>query len=263
MWAQIMIRLTYLLRRKPGMSLSDFQQYWLYEHGPLVASHATHLNLLRYVQVHTLEHPINEGMNKARGGKMEAPYDGVAELWWENEEALMASLGSSEGETAGAELLKDEANFIDFANSPLWMNCEYPQVNPTPENIVAHVKSNVVKIHFPLRHLASVPEEEVHRYWLRNHGPIIRSHAPASGILRYQQVHRIEHPVETALREARGTVVDAYLGHAEVWISLDRPPTEAAAAANKAAVADETHFIDFERSSIFVAKEHVIVDRRS
>ena len=258
-----MIRLTFLLRRKPGMSLEEFQRYWLYEHGPLVASRATHMNLLRYVQVHTLDRPINEAMNKARGGKMEAPYDGVAELWWENDAALMEVLGSAEGAAAGAALLEDEGKFIDLPNSPLWLNCEYPQVNPTPENIVAHVKSNVAKIHFPLRHLESSPAAEVREYWLRNHGPIIRSHAPASGILRYQQVHRIEHPAESALRESRGTVIDSYLGHAEVWISLDGAQTEAGAAANRAAVEDESKFIDFERACIFAAKEHVIVDRRS
>ncbi len=257
-----MIRLTFLLRRKPEQSLEEFQHYWLHEHGPLVASHAKHLNLLRYVQVHTVDDPINEGMNKARGGKMEAPYDGVAELWWENDDLLQVAFASPEGEKAGAQLLEDEAKFIDLPNSPLWLNCEYPQVNPTPENIVASVKSNIVKIHFPLRHQTSIPEDEVRAYWLQNHGPIIRSHAPASGILRYQQVHRIEHPLETALRESRGTIVDSYLGHAEVWVSMDRVQTAASKAANLAAIEDESKFIDFQRSTIFAAKEHVIVDRR-
>jgi hypothetical protein len=194
---------------------------------------------------------------------MEAPYDGVAELWWENDDVLMAALDTPEGEQAGAELLVDEAKFIDLPRSPLWLNCEYPQVNPTPEVIVANAKSNIAKIHFPLRHQISIPEDEVRNYWLRNHGPIIRSHAPASGILRYQQVHRIDHPLEAPLREARGTEVDAYLGHAEVWIDRSRVQTEESTAANRAAVEDESKFIDFERSTLFIAKEHVIVDRRS
>jgi uncharacterized protein (TIGR02118 family) len=257
-----MIRLTFLLRRKPEQSREEFQHYWLHEHGPLVASHANHLNLLRYVQVHTLDDPINGGMNEARGGKMEAPYDGVAELWWENDDLLQAAFGSQEGEKAGAELLEDEAKFIDLPNSPLWLNCEYPQINPTPENIIASVKSNIVKLHFPLRCQASMPEDEVRAYWLQNHGPIIRSHAQASGILRYQQVHRIEHPLEAALRDSRGTIVEPYLGHAEVWFSTDRVQTAASKAANLAAVEDESKFIDFERSAMFIAKEHVIVDRR-
>src|SRR5690349_13263560 len=34
-----MIRLTYVLRRRPGMSLAEFQDYWRNTHGPLVARH--------------------------------------------------------------------------------------------------------------------------------------------------------------------------------------------------------------------------------
>lgn len=257
-----MIRITFTLRRKAGQTLEAFQQYWLYQHGPLVASVATDLDILRYVQVHTLDSPMNDAMNKARGGTMEAPYDGVAELWWENEAALLAAMATEAGQRAGALLLEDEKTFIDLPNSPIFMAREYPQVNPTPENIVAAVKSNVVKIHFPLRHQADQDIDVVRGYWLQNHGPIIRSHAPASGILRYQQVHRLEHPLEAALREARGTVAESYLGHAEVWVRTDRQPTAEARVANQAAVEDESKFIDFSRSALFAAKEHVIIDRR-
>ncbi|MCB1647710.1 MAG: EthD domain-containing protein, partial [Pseudomonadales bacterium] len=243
-----------------GMTREEFQHYWRYTHGPLVASVATDINLLRYVQVHTLDDPMNEAMNKARGGEMEAPYDGVAELWWENEETFLN--GSEAGQAAGLLLLEDEQRFIDLPNSPIWVAREYPQVNPTPENIVAGTKTNIVKIHFPLRHVTTMDEAAVRDYWLQNHGPIIRSHAQASGILRYIQVHRLNHPVEAALREARGTTAETYLGHAEVWVSRDRNPTPESRAASAAAVEDESHFIDFSRSAIFAAKEHVIVDRR-
>ena len=50
-----MIRLTFVLRRKPSMSRVEFQQYWREVHGPLVAKSSTALNILRYVQVHTLD----------------------------------------------------------------------------------------------------------------------------------------------------------------------------------------------------------------
>ena len=77
-----MIRLVFLLRRKAEMSLAEFQDYWRNEHGPLVAGFASDLNILRYVQTHTLEDPANLAAQQARGG-MEPHYDGVAELWWE------------------------------------------------------------------------------------------------------------------------------------------------------------------------------------
>ena len=99
-----MIRLTFYLRRKTDYSLETFQSYWRDQHGPLAASLSTDLNILRYVQVHTLEDPINEAMNRARGGKMEPVYDGVAEFWWENEQALHDAMHSDRG-MAGFEAL--------------------------------------------------------------------------------------------------------------------------------------------------------------
>src|SRR5260221_12725022 len=123
-----MIRLTFVLRRKAGMSLADFQKYWREVHGPMVAKHATRLNILRYVQVHTLEDPIDDQLAGARGG-MERPYDGVAELWWANRGAL---LGTATAQADAKELLEDECRFIDLANSPLWFNYEYPQGEPPP-----------------------------------------------------------------------------------------------------------------------------------
>ena len=91
-----MIRLIYVLRRKPSMSRDEFQKYWHEVHGPLVARHATTLKVLRYVQDHTLDDPMNEQMARARGG-MEPPYDGVAELWWTTREAFATSFASWPG----------------------------------------------------------------------------------------------------------------------------------------------------------------------
>jgi uncharacterized protein (TIGR02118 family) len=78
-----MIRLEFALRRKPGMSRADFQHYWRDVHGPLVAKQSTTLRIHRYIQLHTLDDPINEALAVARGG-MEPEYDGVAELWWKS-----------------------------------------------------------------------------------------------------------------------------------------------------------------------------------
>ena len=146
-----MIRITFLLRRQAGLSRDDFQDYWRRSHGPLVASHAEALQALRYVQVHTLDDPANAAMAEARGG-MEAPYDGVAELWFEHREALAASFADPAGRAAGAALLEDEARFIDLPNSPVWLAHEYPQVNPTPELLVARPWDTTVKLYYPLRH---------------------------------------------------------------------------------------------------------------
>lgn len=258
-----MIRLEFALRRKAGMSREDFQDYWQNTHGPLVAKHSTTLNIHRYIQVHTLDDPINDGLAEARGG-MEEPYDGVAELWWESPE-MLSSFNDGAGAEAALELLEDEKNFIDLPNSPVYMAYEYPQVNPS-EYIVATQHSPLVKIQFFLRALPDQTLDECQLYWRTNHGPLIRSVSTGFRMQRYLQVHYTPHEIEQALRSGRGTAVDPYAGHAEAWFSrADLMAMADVPEANRAmeiAVDDERKFIDFKRSSMWIAKERVFIDRR-
>ncbi len=259
-----MIRLTFVLRRKPELSREEFQSYWRCNHGPLVAKHADHLNILRYVQVHTIDDPANDAMARARGG-MEPPYDGVAELWWNSRDELATAFETADGQAAGEELLEDEKKFIDLPNSPLWFNYEYPQVNPAPEDIVARERSPYVKLFFCLRHLSDPKEEEAQLYWRTSHGPLIRAGASSGRILRYVQVHRYADELEHVLRQSRGTTVEPYTGHAELWFDrggLGGPGTPESALGQKLAVEDERKFIDFKRSAMWIAKEKVFIDRR-
>jgi uncharacterized protein (TIGR02118 family) len=113
------IRLVFLLRRKPDLSLDEFHARWRDDHGPLVASHQTRLGIQRYTQSHRLDDPLNDLMAAARGA-MEPPYDGVAELWWDNEADIAAALTAPGGSEAGRILLEDERKFIDLANSPMF-----------------------------------------------------------------------------------------------------------------------------------------------
>ena len=46
-----MIKVVSVLQRKPGMSVEDFQAYWLNKHAPIVSRLP---GLRRYVQSHTL-----------------------------------------------------------------------------------------------------------------------------------------------------------------------------------------------------------------
>jgi len=118
-----MIKITFCLKRKPGLSLEEFHDYWLNQHGPLVRQHQKALRMVRYVQVHAIETKLSAGMQAARG----APegFDGVAELWWETIEDLEASTSDPAAREAGRILLEDEAKFIDLANSPLWFGEEH------------------------------------------------------------------------------------------------------------------------------------------
>lgn len=122
-----MIKLTFCLTRLPNLTLEEFQDYWWNKHAPLVASHRKVLRIARYVQLHSFEASLSDGIREVRGGgldKAPAIYDGVAQLWWESMDDLAAATTTPEGVAAGRELYEDEKRFIDFARSPLWFGEE-------------------------------------------------------------------------------------------------------------------------------------------
>ena len=121
-----MVKLVFCLTRLPHLSRDDFQRHWRERHAPLVREAAPALAIRRYVQVHTLASPLNERFRAGRGAPEE--YDGVAELWFDSIEALVAASRTPEGRAAGKRLLEDEKRFIDVARSPLWLAEEHEVV---------------------------------------------------------------------------------------------------------------------------------------
>jgi uncharacterized protein (TIGR02118 family) len=117
-----MIKLVFVLHRREGLSREEFQRYWRETHAPLVAERAEAIGARRYVQVHTLETPLDGALSEHRRGE---PYDGVAELWWDSVESLAEAFGSEAGGEAAAALLADEAEFIDLERSAIWLAQEH------------------------------------------------------------------------------------------------------------------------------------------
>ena len=103
------------ITRRPNMTREEFKDYWMNKHGPFFMNNADAMGAKKYVQSHTLDTPLNEGLRTSRG--MLPEYDGVAEVWFESEEALMEGMSSLEGQKLGAALLEDEGNFIDHSKS--------------------------------------------------------------------------------------------------------------------------------------------------
>ena len=110
-----MIKFIMCITRHPKMTREEFKDYWMNSHGPFFMSNADAMGAKKYVQSHTLDTPLNEGLRTSRG--MQAEYDGVAEVWFESEEALIEGMSSPEGQKLGAALLEDEGNFIDHTKS--------------------------------------------------------------------------------------------------------------------------------------------------
>ena len=118
-----MLKLSFCLVRLPHLTRHEFQRYWREQHAPLVAKHAPVLRIRRYLQCHTEVTAASEGLRASRGGP--EAYDGIAELWWDSLEELVAATASPEGSRAGSELLEDERRFIDLARSPLFFGREH------------------------------------------------------------------------------------------------------------------------------------------
>ena len=114
-----MIKLVMCLTRHPRLSRAEFLDYWKNSHGPFFMKGADTMGAKRYVQAHTLDSPLNDAFKESRG--MSPEYDGVAEVWFESEEALVAAMSSPEGQALSAALLEDESTFIDHAKSSAFL----------------------------------------------------------------------------------------------------------------------------------------------
>lgn len=127
-----MIKLVYCLRRRSDLDRTAFQTYWRETHGPLVAERAAALGVRRYVQGHTVDADGFHEAFRARNDGSPEPYDGVAELWFDDLDAIG---GTDEAAiAAGATLLEDERNFIDLTRSPAFVVREHCLVSaPRPE----------------------------------------------------------------------------------------------------------------------------------
>jgi uncharacterized protein (TIGR02118 family) len=127
------IKLTFAVRRRHDIDPAEFHRYWRDQHGPLVRSLQSVLGIQHYVQTHRVETALNDMLRASRGAG--EPFDGVAELWWDDLDALVAAISSPEGTAAGQTLLEDEARFIDLEQSALWLGQEIEIIplSPGPE----------------------------------------------------------------------------------------------------------------------------------
>ena len=91
-----MVRLTCLLRRKPGVSPAEFHEHWRTVHGPLVASSRSGSHVLRYEQ-----HP--RPLADYAGGD-DPGYDGVTVQWFASMEEYRAHMAEEDFAVVWADI---------------------------------------------------------------------------------------------------------------------------------------------------------------
>lgn len=104
-----MVKLIYSISKKPGLSDQEFFDYWKNVHGPIGARIP---GLRRLVQCHRVAVP---------GDKHQHDYNGAAELWFDNIEALLSARKSPEWKAS----TEDEANFVDHTRTAYFVSEEH------------------------------------------------------------------------------------------------------------------------------------------
>ena len=104
-----MIKLVYCITKKAGLADEEFFRYWKDVHGPM-AARIPHLR--RLVQSHRMVVP---------GDKFPHGYDGMAELWFDDEAALLEARESEEWKA----ITRDEARFIDGSKVAYFVSKEH------------------------------------------------------------------------------------------------------------------------------------------
>jgi uncharacterized protein (TIGR02118 family) len=122
-----MICISFLLRRRPGLSEEEFHRYWREEHGPLVRSHAAALGIRRYSQLHAHDPATSELLRTSRDCEP-APWDGIALVWFDSIDALAESAATPEARDAQHALFEDEQRFLDLPRCQIWCNEEQPMI---------------------------------------------------------------------------------------------------------------------------------------
>lgn len=254
-----MIKLVYVISRRADLPAAAFHETWLKEHGPLVAAQAGALKLRKYVQSHLIDHPANDAMRAVRG--MLPPVDGITEVWWDSIEDMQAAYATPEGIAAGQILADDEARFIDFANSQVFLTEEHTIFDhgDGPEH-----DPRAIKVTYLLSKRPDLSQAACHQTWLNDHGPLVASFADLLLMQRYVQSHTIEPAMNAGFRASKG-YLPPLDGITEVWVAsladLERSgETDDQRSAGMALVEDERRFVNMGSSRCFLTREHLIFD---
>ncbi|MGR9091955.1 MAG: EthD domain-containing protein [Gammaproteobacteria bacterium] len=222
-----MIKLIALFRRKPGLSVEQFQAYWLDTHATKVCRLP---GVRRYVQSHTL----------LSGYRDRTPAcDGMAELSFDNSDRLRELAGTPEF----AAVLRDRGEFIDIGS----------RIEIIAEDVVIKdgaIPANGVKNIELVKKKSSMSPEAFHEYWITVHGPLGGS---IPQVQRYVQCHTYAE----AYRTEHAPALD---GVALTWFDDTNAMRDAARTAEYTDTRDdEDNFLTVPLDFV-ITKEHVIID---
>lgn len=111
--AQEGVRITALLKRKPGTTRQQFRTHWHDIHGPWALRHPEVWGFTHYVQNHAPLDAESNPLAAMRGAP--EPFDGVSEIY-----RTASTAPADVVDRMRAEILEDEFNFLDVDHSPVF-----------------------------------------------------------------------------------------------------------------------------------------------
>ena len=158
-----------LIHRREDLSFDDFVRYWQNRHADVIVDNVP--GLRRYVQSPRL--PV--------GPPGAWPYDGMAELWFDDLATYKAQL-----RVAGETIRHDEDHFI--AARPVWFPCAEQIVREVSSAAVSEFPQ-MVKVVAVVRRGADLSFDEFVRYWQDDAPAVILDQLPDAR--RYVQSIRV------------------------------------------------------------------------
>ena len=221
-----MIKVISVFKRKAGMEVDEFQDYWLNHHGPIVARLPS---VGRYVQSHT---------RRSGYARHEPAADGLSELWFADTDALYNLQSSQELQ----QISDDEERFIDLTSSVQILVDEH--VIKDGPALVEGVKN----IEF-VRRKSEMDVDTFQHHWRKIHGPL---GASIKQVSRYVQ----NHAKSSSYLNGRSPKLD---GLALTWFKdVDAMRESAQSAEYEVTREDEGNFLTIPLDFI-IAQEHVLL----
>jgi uncharacterized protein (TIGR02118 family) len=222
-----MIKIVIFFKRKPGMSVEDFQQHWRTTHADIIVKLP---GIRRYKQSHVIASAYRKG---------EPVYDAVAESYFDSTQAMKELAKTPEY----AAVLADEPNFIDRSTMNSVITDEYVvKEAPLPEGALKSIDF--------VNRKPGMSVDDFQKYWRETHGALALS---AAAMRRYVQNH-----TRRAVYDSGRT--PAYDGVAMAWFdSMDALRAAAPTPEFAALREDVPNFIDRDRSPSVMTTELVIL----
>ena len=223
-----MMKMYTFFKRKPGMSVEDFQTYWSTGHAQLAVKMSGNR---KYIQNHTILSAYGDGR--------EPIWDGVPEAYFEDT-SIIKELAKTQ---AYKDLRADEPNFMDVSTMA-YIYTEEHVIKDGP------VKPGSVKMMLFVNKRPDMDLDEFRKYWLESHPPI---GLKLPGMKRYVQNHTWR-----SFYDSGQTPI--YDGLSEVWFENTQAIKDAVKTPEHAlSVADAKNFMSTDNPPLIIAEEKVIV----